>query len=698
MNNVAFGMPFLVKDNAVKKSKANIGVDPEANSGPQISFGILTISDSCSFNSAVDESGPMAVKLVEEGGYSVALRDCVPDDQAQIHALLMKWIASGLVHVIVTTGGTGLSGRDVTPETVLKIISQGRRLSGLEHALYGCSFQHTPMAALSRFVAGVRDQVLLIAIPGSPKAVSECIPLLLPIVKHAVEQIRGWSVGHNRDKVRALSLPLLETSTKSAASRPRESPFPMISVSEAQAKIFQAATPMLGCLTVEPVFYKNAVDRVLGCSLRAQHPIPPFDASVMDGYAVRFSRKPGRLRVVGVVCAGDPQPADASLARGTCMRVNTGGPLPPGTDAVVPVEHTRLISTKRVTSKNGFPTEEEERIEVLTPPRKVGEFIRSSGTDLSSDYVFQRGLRLGPAEIGLLAGAGLLSPCSNFAKLLADHGTTLPPGVLDSLSQGGYIPCIQQPRIGILSTGNELVDPTSPFESISIIDSNLPALSVLLRKHGFPNALDFGIVSDQQDLLIETFQRAFGLCDILITTGGVSMGEHDLVATVLAEKFGAIVHFSRIFMKPGKPTKFATVPLYSDLKSRKVLVFCLPGNPVSAFVTTHLFVLPLLRQLELRPETDWTFPCIRVRLLHSVNLGDRPDYRRARLVWQDSFNDDTVASASIPCATCEHLGDQMSSRLASCVDFNLLLVLPPAKPGQNELPVDSVVDALVIST
>ncbi|CAH8624496.1 unnamed protein product [Dicrocoelium dendriticum] len=672
---------------------------------PEVAFGVLTISDSCSSGSSVDLSGPTAVNLLQESGYCVALRDCVPDDVELIRSILLRWIASGLVQVIISTGGTGITRRDVTPDAFLKILSPQTRLAGLEHALYSASLKHTPNAALSRIIAGVLDEVLLITLPGSPKAIIQCVPVLLPVVEHAVSLIKGWTHSMDKNHVTpsASQTSPVSMSLPVAVDRLRVSPFPMISVEEAQMKIFQMAGTLQSTLGIQAVFHQNCLGRVLGLSLRARQCIPPFAASVMDGYALRVVDQTTRLHVLGALCAGDLPREHLRLTEGTCVRVSTGGPLPEGADAVVPVEHTQLVTKRSDPSKNinGSLEEEEDTIEVLVPPTSRGQFIRSVGCDLDSHYVFRRGLRLGPAEIGLLAGAGLLAPwpSSSYATLLADNEPecTIPSGLLDRLRTGGYLPCLSQPRIGLVSTGDEVTPFLDHFELHSVLDSNRPALNALLRKHGYPNVIDFGIVRDQIDSLYTLLNHAFSCCDILITTGGVSMGERDLVTHVLTEKFGATMHFSRIFMKPGKPTKFASVPICSN-PSRSVLVFCLPGNPVSAFVTAHLFVLPLLRKLELRRQQDWCFPCIRVRLLNAVILGDRPDYRRAQLTWiSESDTSSHSQLPSIPCALCDHLGGQSSSRLASCQDSNLLLLLPPANPACSELPVNSVVDALAIT-
>lgn len=673
-------------------------------SGLRLSVAVLTVSDTCSKDITLDQSGPVAESLLQEAGFNVPLKDCVPDDPHIIRRVIMKWVASRQVEAVLTLGGTGLSRRDVTSDIIIELVSQNQRLHGIEHSLYSISLQNTPMGALSRFVAGVCNETLLITLPGSTRAVSQCIPVILPVMKHAIQQIKGW------DHLVKLEHPIQYNLDKSilereypVVSRCRHSKYPMISVDEALEKIFAVCSFEMG---IEAVFHKNALGRVLGRSLKSRQCIPPVDASMMDGYAVRFMDGASQLKVVGASYGGDHMCAGRELVvtPGTCVRVSTGSPIPSGADCVVPIENTKLIS-KRKGEPVDLYLEEEDTIEVTIPPGSIGQFIRPAGVDLDKDFVFRRGLRLGSTELGLISGAGLLTPWpSNHADYVKANEGPIPYAVLDRLLQGGYLPCLEQCRIGVLSTGNEVLDcvvsETKPF----VRDSNRPVLINLLHKHNYFNVVDCGILTDDRKSLRMGLSRALTLCDILITTGGVSMGERDMVSKILIEDFNATLHFARVFMKPGKPTTFLSIPHHDNLaiaastttKPKPVLAFCLPGNPVSCYVTAHLFVLPLLRKLDLRPLEEWCFPSIHVRLLHSVKLSDRPDYRRARLVWKENSE---YNQPSVPCASCDMMENQMSSCLASCLNSNLLLVLPPiVNDGPQELPVDSVVNALVIDS
>ncbi|CAH8621181.1 unnamed protein product [Schistosoma rodhaini] len=621
----------------------------------------------------------------------------------------MKWVASRQVEAVLTLGGTGLSRRDVTSDIILELVSQNQRLPGIEHSLYSISLQNTPMGALSRFVAGVCNETLLITLPGSTRAVSQCIPVILRVMKHAIHQIKGWDhlvklehpIQYNLDKsILEREYPLIACTV---VSRCRSSRYPMISVDEALEKIFAVCNFEMG---IEAVFHKNALGRVLGRSLKSRQCIPPFDASIMDGYAVRFMDGANQLKVVGALYGGDHNCACKELVvtPGTCVRVSTGGPIPSGADCIVPVENTKLISKRKGGPKDLY-LEEEDTIEVTIPPGSIGQFIRSAGVDLDKNFVFRRGLRLGSTELGLISGAGLLTPwSSDDVDYVETNEGPIPNAVLDRLLQGGYLPCLEQCRIGVLSTGNEVLDCVVSEAKPLVRDSNRPVLINLLRKHNYFNVVDCGILTDDRKSLRMGLSRALSLCDILITTGGVSMGERDLVSEILVENFDATLHFARVFMKPGKPTTFLSIPRRDNsaitasttTNPKPVLAFCLPGNPVSCYVTAHLFVLPLLRKLDLRPPEEWCFPSIRVRLLHSVKLSDRPDYRRARLVWKENSE---YNQPSVPCASCDMMENQMSSCLASCLNSNLLLVLPPlVNDGPQEIPVGSVVNAIVIDS
>ncbi len=409
-----------------------------------------------------------------------------------------------------------------------------------------------------------------------------------------------------------------------------ESPYPMLPVDEALAIVLAQAQP----LPPESVPLSAARDRILAADVRSQEPLPPFPASVKDGYAVVAADGPGVYPVVGEVTAG--RVADFTLQPGQAAYITTGAPLPPGADAVVMVEETAPAE----------PVDGRPHVHIRARVRP-GDDVRSVGVDVApGQVVLQAGERLGPAEIGLLATVGAVE-----------------------------VPVHPRPRVAVLSTGDELVELGQPLGPGQIRDSNRYTLLAGVEAAG-GCGVDLGIAGDSQAELEAKLARGLHEADVLLTTGGVSMGDLDLIKPIL-EAAGQ-VHFGRIRMKPGKPLTFATVP--SGDRTR--LIFGLPGNPVSSLVTFHLFAVPALRKL-----AGWPDPHLRrvqARLAQPLRLDpERPEYHRATLRW------DRAQSCFVATST----GSQASSRLLSMRSANALLELPAA---DDALPAGALVDALLI--
>ena len=397
---------------------------------------------------------------------------------------------------------------------------------------------------------------------------------------------------------------VVEGDLSNVASRPRQSPFPMITVQEAQKIVLSHSH----CLSDEEIQFDEALHRVLTENVVAGDPLPPFPASIKDGYAVISNDQSLRKVVVGASNAGNDGLAH-HITPGQCIRINTGAPVPEGADAVVQVEDTKLLKT----SEDG---KEELEIEIKETP-KAGQDIRKIGSDIEKgSIILQQGSVIGPAEIGLLATVG-----------------------------AAKVRVVKKPVVALLSTGNELQDPKdpNPLKSGFIRDSNKSTLKALLGEQGFP-VKDCGIATDELDDLNDKLSSAFQSGDIVVTTGGVSMGDRDLLRQVLVQKFNATIHFGRVHMKPGKPTTFATL-LWN---SRKKLVLGLPGNPVSATVTSHLYVLPCLRAM-----SGYDKPLgaiVQAKLPMDVSLDPRPEYHRVVLSW----------SIDNPVANVQSTGNQVS--------------------------------------
>ena len=579
------------------------------------------------------------------------LSDCVPDEANEIKRVLLKWCDTENVHVILTTGGTGFSPRDITPEVTSEIIE--RPAQGLTLQMLSESLKVTPMAMLSRAVCGIRKGTIIINLPGSLKGSQECFQFVLPALPHAIEVLRGSpNVGVTHASMEHPAHPQRgdthhncphKTQGKTVrdlskvAERDRHSPYPLVSMSDALSVIKENANG----LPKTVVSIEDSLGHILASDVFAQEPFPPFPASVKDGYAVLASDGPGERVVLGPVTAGEI--AASQVISGHVMRITTGAPVPQGADAVVQVEDTELLE-----SDDGGRTE--KRIKILTCP-KPGQDIRPIGFDVNKG---QQGLsaydKLGPAELGLMASLGLTD-----------------------------IEVFHKPKVAVLSTGNEVVSPGQVTKAGQIRDSNKIALKSMINSHGF-EFIDLGIAADTPQDLESKLSAGLELADVVVSSGGVSMGEKDFLKPVLEDLIGATIHFGRVFMKPGKPTTFATV----TVGGKKKLIFSLPGNPVSAMVTFNLFVLPALNKLTGSQSPELTK--IKAKLLQPVSLDARPEYHRVVLSWKSG---DLVPSAT-------STGSQCSSRLLSMRTSNALLVLPPRSDDLTRIEAGTIVDALII--
>ncbi|XP_015206700.1 gephyrin isoform X2 [Lepisosteus oculatus] len=455
------------------------------------------------------------------------------------------------------------------------------------------------------------------------------------------------------------------------ARRHRMSPFPLTSMDKA----FITVLEMTPVLSTEIINYRDGMGRVLAQDVYAKDNLPPFPASVKDGYAVRAADGPGDRFIIGESQAGE-QPTHTVMP-GQVMRVTTGAPIPCGADAVVQVEDTELIRE----SEDGT---EELEVRILVQARP-GQDIRPIGHDIKrGECVLAKGTHMGPSEIGLLATVGVTE-----------------------------VEVQKFPVVAVMSTGNELLNPEDDLHPGKIRDSNRSTLLATIQEHGYPT-INLGIVGDNPDDLLNALNEGISRADVIITSGGVSMGEKDYLKQVLDIDLHAQIHFGRVFMKPGLPTTFATL----DIDGARKLIFALPGNfsfrdtgstfleaclppldsepskqtptatrgsnPVSAVVTCNLFVIPALRKMQgiLDPRPT----IIKARLSCDVKLDPRPEYHRCILTWHHQE----------PLPWAQSTGNQMSSRLMSMRSANGLLMLPPKTEQYVELHKGEVVDVMVI--
>jgi molybdopterin molybdotransferase len=380
------------------------------------------------------------------------------------------------------------------------------------------------------------------------------------------------------------------------------SPYPMISVGEALETILRRAQ----ALPAAEFDFTETLGLVLAQDIHADEDLPSGPRSAVDGYAVAAPLEPSTLEVLGELTAG--RVSEASVARGQTLRIMTGGLLPPGADAVVMVEDT----------------EEANGIVQIKRGAEVGENVHPTGQDLvRGQLVLRAGQQLGPAEIGMLAAVGQVRVRAH-----------------------------RRPRIAILATGDELVEPDQQPAPGCLRDSNRFALVAAAREAG-GEVVWQAHGRDDQAALEGLVREGLAAADVLITSGGVSMGTRDLIKPLLASL--GEVQFGRIAFKPGKPLTFVTIG--------DKLAFGLPGYPVSSLVTFEVFVRPALRRMLGHERV------LRTRVSAVLEHDIRPDrsrleYHRAVVTWVDGR------------LTAHSTGGQSSSRLLSMVGSNALLEIP----------------------
>jgi gephyrin len=431
----------------------------------------------------------------------------------------------------------------------------------------------------------------------------------------------------------------------------------MIPVADALALI-NKHTPASRIVTLK-INDPSITGHIIAEDIFATTNVPGFPASIVDGYAVVHTDGAGVYRIAQVSHAS---PNEVSvLLPGTIARVTTGAVVPEGATAVIPVEETELVSVK----DDG---KEEDEVRILAEGVQKFDNIRALGSDIKK------------GELALKAGT-LISQVGGEIGLLASIGVT-------------EVNVFRKPKVGVLSTGDELVDLNDgklpdELKLGQIFDSNRPLLLSFLMNWGF-EAVDLGIAKDTSDTTEQKLRDALYKTDIdfIITTGGVSMGELDLLKPTIERKLNGTIHFGRVAMKPGKPTTFATVEI--NQHHTKKVIFALPGNPASASVTTHLFVLPSLRKFSgvvnpVDPDQLPTLSEIKVTLKKDIRLDPRPEYQRVVISQQ---GDSLVA---------ETTGFQRSSRVGSMSGSNGLLVLPSSTEVEGGvLKAGETVNALVI--
>ncbi|NTJ42279.1 molybdopterin molybdotransferase MoeA [Agrobacterium larrymoorei] len=393
---------------------------------------------------------------------------------------------------------------------------------------------------------------------------------------------------------------------------------PLTPVAEAQARLLGAATPIT---TVETVKLADADGRVLASDIAARLTQPPFHSSAMDGYALRAIDAPridSQLTVIGTASAGHA--FNGSVGEGQAVRIFTGAPVPDGADSVLIQEDADLLDGNRIRTK----------FEVIP-----GRHIRPRGQDfMEGETALQVGTELTFANLTLAAAM-------NHAEL-----------------------CVyRRPLVAILATGDELVQPGGRPEPAQIIASNTFGVAAIARKAG-ADVLDLGIVADDERVIRAAIDKAVAAkADVLVTLGGASVGDHDLVQSALKAQ-GMHLDFWRIAMRPGKPLMVGSIG--------EMQVLGLPGNPVASLVCSLLFLEPLITKLGHHALSSRE---IKVKTATPLKANDiRQDYIRARIIGHES---------GLPVA--EAFGKQDSSMMKIMAQADCLIIRPPFA---KELEVD----------
>lgn len=554
---------------------------------------------------------------------------------------------------------------------------------------------------MSRPVAGVRNRSVIVSLPGSPKGARENLEAIIKTLPHACVQAAGvdsrqlhaggvkkleadagiqgagqpqasskvgygHSHGHHHHHhhhgpgggghghgslvrhTKPDSNALSNDPALGPTRRHRESPYPMFAVEHALSLISEH-TPEPEVLTLK--VDENIVGSVLAEDVKARENVPAFRASIVDGYAVVVPKDGVLKGTFPVTAVSHAAPGEiGALKEGELARITTGAPLPPGATSVIMVEDTTLKST----TEDG---KEEKEVDIDIDGVKEGENIREVGSDIKAkSVILNKGEQISGVggEIGLLAAVGVAE-----------------------------VSVYRRPVIGILSTGDEIVEYSRPGDLRlgEVRDTNRITLISAAKEWGF-DVVDLGISRDKPGSLEETLRDGLRRADAIITTGGVSMGELDLLKPTIERALGGTIHFGRVAMKPGKPTTFATVPVKDNSGQRvNKVIFSLPGNPASALVTFHLFVLPSLhKQSGVSPVG---LPKVPVTLTHDFPLDPRPEYHRAVV----TVGPDGALSAS-------STGGQRSSKVGSLRSANALLCMPS---GKGKLEKGSKVDALIMN-
>jgi molybdopterin molybdotransferase len=415
----------------------------------------------------------------------------------------------------------------------------------------------------------------------------------------------------------------------------------MLPVQQAESILFNLVRSLDGRDNAEVVDLSAATGRILAAPLTSQLDFPHWDNSAMDGYAVRYTdvqacsaEHPAILTIAEEIPAGyQPQ---QTLQPGQAARILTGACLPAGADTVVMQENAQ---------RDG------DRVFILEAPQPQAFVRHRASFYRAGTPLLEPGTLLGAAEIAVLAAA-----------------------------QCTQLPVYRRPRAAIFSTGNELVPPSQPLQPGQIVDSNRYALAAFVTQAGGV-PVTFGIVPDEPESLKETIIRAAASADVILSTGGVSVGDYDYIESILGQ-LGATLHVRSVAIKPGKPLTLATLP---GAAGREVLYFGLPGNPASALVCCWRFVQPALLKLAGLPESAWRPKFVRATARCELRAsGQRETYLWGQLQLVDGTYAFELAG-----------GSHSSGNLINLAQTTGLAVIPV---GQTTIPAGKSVQVLPVGS
>ena len=394
----------------------------------------------------------------------------------------------------------------------------------------------------------------------------------------------------------------------------------MIPADTAETQILDLVVPLDSRHDRETILLLEATGRILAESVISPLNFPHWDNSAMDGYAVRYEdvqtaseTTPVELTVIEEVPAG--KPPQETVAAGQTARILTGSMVPSGADTIVIQENTKRVG---------------DRVQILSAPEPRA-FVREEGTFIKAgERLLSTGMTLTPPEIAVLAAA-----------------------------QHPEVHVYRRPRVAILSTGDELVTPDQPLKPGQIVDSNQYALASLVQQMG-AIPLCQGIVPDDPIALKQTIEQAIEQADMVLSSGGVSVGDYDYVDKILTE-LGATLHIRSVAVKPGKPLTVATIPAQTP----STLYFGLPGNPVSALVSFWRFVAPALKKLSGQAD-NWQPMFVAARSRNPLKAGGK----RETYLWGQLHN--TPSGLEFGLAQ----GSHSSGNLINIASTNSLAVVP----------------------